>query len=393
MYKKADPQDVSNYRPISLLSVISKVMERIIHKYMFNFYRETDFITPFQSGFIPKDSTVNQLLSLYHSICLALDEGKEIRAVFCDVSKAFDRVWHEGLLFKLHRSRIQGRLFQWLSDYLSDRRQRVVLSGAMSDIVSIKAGVPQGSILGPLLFLVYINDIVSDINSPIRLFADDTTLYIVVDDPQRAADALNSDLDQIQSWANKWLVTFNPMKTESLLFSRKTTQPTHPNIYMNNVQINEVSTHKHLGVVFSKNCSWHEHIVLTMKKAWQRIYIMRSFKFTLDRRSLEIFYFSFIRPVLEYADVVWDNLTQSDEEELEKIQLKAARIISGTTKLVSVSNLYSETCIEPLRVRRKSHRLILFYKMYHSLVPRQVGDRTTYYLRNSSDLRNISCRT
>ena len=141
---------------------------------MFNFYHDSDFFSPFQSGFMPKDSTVNQLTSLYHTICRALDEGKDVRAVFCDNSKAFDRVWHDGLLFKLRQSGIGGRLLAWLRDYLCDRKQRVLLSGATSDIVSITAGVPQGFILGPLLFLVYINDIVTDIHSPVRLFADDT---------------------------------------------------------------------------------------------------------------------------------------------------------------------------------------------------------------------------
>ena len=134
---------------------------------MFNFFKETDFFTPFQSGFVPKDSTVNQLLSIYHSFCLALDEGKEVRAVFCDISKVLDRVWHYGLLFKLRISGIYGRLIYWLSDSLHDRQQRVVQSGALSDYVSISAGVPQGSIPGPLLFLVFINDIVTNFSSPI----------------------------------------------------------------------------------------------------------------------------------------------------------------------------------------------------------------------------------
>ena len=194
----------------------------------------------------------------------------------------------------------------WLRDYLCDRKQRVILSGAMSDTVStrrITAEVPQGStcILGPLLFLVYSIDIVTDIHSPIHLFANDTTLYIEVDDPQRAADSINADLAKIHSWANSWLVTFNPLKTESLLFSRKTNPPAYPNLYFtcNNTPIQEVSSHKQLGVVFSNNCSWHDHIDSIKTKAWKRINLMRPFKFTLDRKSLEVFYFSFIRPILE----------------------------------------------------------------------------------------------
>ena len=128
---------------------------------------------------------------------------------------------------------------------------------------------------------------------------------------------------------------------------------------------------------------------------------MRSFKFTLDRKSLEVFYVSFIRQILEYADVVWDNLAQSEEDDLEKIQLEAAKIICGATNLVSINNLYSETGLEPLSIRRRTHRLIVFYKMYHALAPRylsslipsHVGNINSYNLRNSSNLRNISCRS
>ena len=214
IHKKNDPSDVSNYRPISLLSTVGKVLEKIVHKYVFNFFRDNNVITTLQSGFVPGDSTVNQLIDIYNTFCKALDEGKEVRAVFCDISKAVDRVWHKGLLFKLKSAGVTGSLLTWFSDYLNDRKQRVVLPGASSSLTSVKAGVPQGSILGPLLFLLYINDIVEDINSSIRLFADDTSLYIIVDNPFQAAEQLNSDLQKIHRWAAKWLVTFNPGKSE-----------------------------------------------------------------------------------------------------------------------------------------------------------------------------------
>lgn len=167
------------------------------------------------------------------------------------------------------------------------------------------------------------------------------------------------------------------------------------------MQIAVVESHKHLGVTLSRTCSWHDHVECLMKKAWQRIYYMRSFKFVLDRKSLEIIYITFIRPLLEYADVLWDNITQAESEQLERIQHEAARIITGATRLVSISNLYAECRFESLKDRRRKHKLILFYKMSNSisptylssLVPSSVGETTSYSLRNSHNLRNISSNT
>ena len=281
-----------------------------MHKNLFNFIRDHEILTTLQSCFIPGDSTVNQLVDIYNTFCKALDEGKEVRAIFCDVSRAFDRVWHKGLLYKLKTIGISCPLLAWFNDYLDNRRQRVVLPGAVSGWTSLKAGAPQGSILGSLLFLVYINDIVEDIHSTIRLFADDTGLYIIVEDPLRAANQFNSDLAKIHLWATKWLVSFHPSKSESIIFSRKQIKPFHPLIKMNQQEISEVNSHKHLGLIFSNGCTWHEHLDYIKTKAWHPVNNMRKLKFTLDRKSLQTIYISFIRPLLEYADVVWDNCTQ-----------------------------------------------------------------------------------
>ena len=161
--KGGNSASVSNYRPVSLLSCLEKVPERVVFKHLFNHFRDNGILSPLQSGFIPGDSTTNQLTFLYNSFCQALDSGKEVRVVFCDVSKAFDRVWHKGLLCKLRAAGVSGNLLSWFSSYLSGRRQRVIIPGTQSDWKHIHTGVPHGSILGPLLFLLYINDIVKDI--------------------------------------------------------------------------------------------------------------------------------------------------------------------------------------------------------------------------------------
>ena len=316
-------------------------------------------------------------------------------------------MWHAGLLAKLQAAGVRGNVHAWFADYLSDRKQRVVLPGAVSDWTFIRAGVPQGSILGPLLFLLYINDIVNNIGSNIRLFADDTSLFIIVDDPMTAAGCINADLGKISAWASTWLVTFNPTKTETLtetetlLVSRKLNRPLHPPLFMQNHQISEVDSHKHLGLYFSNDCTWHQHIKYITDKAWIRINTMRKLKFRLDRKSLETIYIAFIRPLIEYGDVIWDNCTLYEKQELDKIQNEAARIATGATRLVSIASLYKEIGWDSLEKRRADHKLTLFYKMSHnltplylsSLVPQSVSNISRYSLRNSNDLQTIDART
>ena len=344
---------------------------------------------------------MNQLIYLYNTFCQALDSGKEVRDVFCDISKAFDQVWHEGLLLKLQAAGVTGKVLAWFKNFLSDRKQRVILPGVTSDWAYICAGVPQGSVVGPLLFLLFTNDIVLDIGSNIRLFADDTSLYIIIDNPITAANCLNIDLERISKWAATWLVAFNPTKTESLLISRKLNKLNHPPIIMQNLQISEEEFHKHLGIYLSNDCTWHHHIKYISEKAWGRNNVMRKLKFKLDRKSLETIYTAFIRPLLEYGNVLWDNCSQYEKQELEKIQFEAARIATGTTKLISITALHKEVGWESLERRRQTHRLTLFFKMFShltplylsSLIPPSVSYMSRYNLRNSNQLQTIDSRT
>lgn len=176
-------------------------MERCIFKYLYNFLHSNNILTPSQSGFRPNDSTVNQLLSISSDFYRAINQGKEIRVVFFDISKAFDKVWHKGLLYKLSNLGIRGNLLKWFHSYLHNRKQCVVINGTKSYLKNVQAGVLQGSILGPLLFLIYINDLVVNIDCNIKLFADDTSIYITVENPFSSAALLNSDLQKINDWS------------------------------------------------------------------------------------------------------------------------------------------------------------------------------------------------
>jgi hypothetical protein len=260
-----------------------------VHNEVFKFLIEHGKLSKQQGAFIPGRSTTSQLVELYNFILEEMDRGKECRFIFCDVSKAFDRVWHKGLLYKLERAGIKGNLLKWFESYLKNRRQKVVLNGVESSMRDILAGVPQGSILGPLLFLIYINDLVDVVHSNSRLYADDATIYIDFRDADRAADLLEDDLNQMMNWATRWLVSFNPQKTESVTFSRKRVTDI-PQISMGGTVVAESNSHKHLGIQLQCNGKWSEHIQEITLRAKKKVDILRGMTYMLDRRALEKMY-------------------------------------------------------------------------------------------------------
>ena len=281
-------------------------------------------------------------------LCEAVDSGKEVRAVFCDISKAFDRVWHKGLLHKLRGIGCSENVLKWFTSYLSGRRQRVILNGQSSDWAQVEAGVPQGSILGPLLFLLYINDIVKNIGCSIRLFADDTSLYIIVETPDQAAHVLNVDLQTISNWAIDWLVDFHAKKTMAMTVSRKLNPVLHPPLFLNNTRIKETATHKHLCLTFSSTCNWNDHVCNISDKACIRLNLLRALKFRVSRKSLEKMYIAFVCPLIEYSDIVWDNCSMETKMQLDAIHTEAARIITGqqnyATSTICTENLAGSPC-------------------------------------------------
>ena len=292
---------------------------------------------------------------------------------------------------------ISGHLLKWFSNYLANRKQRVVINGKASSFLNVQAGIPQGSILGPLLFLIYINDIVLELNSSIRLFADDTSLSIVVENPITATNILNSNLLTIHSWAKQWLVDFNAIKTETIVASRKRHKPHHPDLIMDNIVLQEIIRHRHLGITFSSDLTWHNHTVEITTKGWQRLNILRAFKFKFDRKSLERLYIPIVRPVMEYSWAVWDNCITQDKKLLESVQIEAMRIVTGATKLCSIAKLYEDTGWDTLEARREKQKLIIFYKMFsgitpaylNQLVPTLVQTQSQYSLRNSNNVLSV----
>ena len=231
--------------------------------------------------------------------------------------------------------------------------------------------------------------------------SDDTSLYIMVDTPNSAALVLNNALRYITAWVAEWLVDFNASKTDSMLISRKRNPIQHPPLYMNSIMIKDTESHKHLGLTFSNTCNWNEHINKIAASAWSRLNLLRALKFRLKRHSLEKMYFSYIRPLLEYSDLVWDNASAESKKQLDAVHIEAARIITGATKLCSLEKLFAELGWESLQERRNKHKLIILYKITNGLTPQYLQDslpqllqeNTSYDIRNSNDIRNPSANT
>jgi len=286
----------------------------------------------------------------------------------------------------------------WFKDYLSDRQQRVLIRGQQSELGDIKAGVPQGSIVGPMLFLVYIEDLITSVGSNIKLFADDTSLYIDFDDPAEAKEILDSDLNSIKEWADQWLVKFSPSKTKSMTVSFKNRQ--NPPLRFDNGDLADVENHKHLGITLSKNLSWSLHISNILKSVSPMADVLRKLKYSIDRESLEKIYFSFIRPKLEYGSQIWDGCKKQESESLENFQLDMARIVTGARRGTSHQLLYDELNWPLLKDRRSHKKLKHFCQLVNDSAPNYLCElvpktniTTTRNLRNFKNIPVPKTRT
>ena len=375
VHKKNDKQLVNNYRPISLLPIFGKILEKVIFDRIYGFLLEENLLNPNQSGFRPSDSCINQLLAITHEIFEAFDcnPSLEVRAVFLDISKAFDKVWHEGLLYKLKSMGISGELYNLLENYLSGRFQRVILNGQTSSWRPVLAGVPQGSILGPLLFLIYINDLPNELKSNAKLFADDTSIYTIVKDKNESANILNNDLQLISIWGYQWKMLFNPdpkKPAQEVLFSRKKQLQNHPNISLNNIQVERSGHQKHLGLILDEKLNFKKHVDGAISKVNKGISVIKKLRHTLPRKSLITIYKVFLRPLIDYGDIIYDQPNDDSFcEKLESIQYKAALAITGAIQGTSRDKIYKELGLESLKARRRYKRLTCMFKIMNEQAP------------------------
>ena len=364
IYKRSGPKTCkTSFRPISILPTLSKIYESVMHERLLKHCIENNLITEKQAAYIKGDSTVSQLLYIVNNITNNWNNKKITQGLFLDVSSAFDKVWHNGLLAKLNQIGVDGTFHNTISSYLAGRKQVVMVDGIKSDTLEVKAGVPQGSRLGPLLFIIYMNDIVDDIESDILIFADDTSLMASGSDPSETSEKLNRDLEKIASWASKWKVTFNAKKSKDIIFSNKYLNNSPPLIF-NDTYIDRVNTHKHLGLYLTSSLDWSVQVKEVCLKANRKLSVLRSVK-SLSRQTLDLLYKLTVRSVVDYAlPVYYKLLKQTDLARLENLQYRAAKIVTGALHFSSKDKLNTELGWETISDRGKLLSLNIFHKIH-----------------------------
>ena len=361
--KKTSPQ---NYRPISLLSILAKVYERILVKNITNFFDTNHLISNRQFGFRSKRSVSDLLLQLTTTWQKSLDTGKDTCVIALDIAGAFDRVWHKGIIAKLKSLGITGDLLLLLQDYLQGRTLQVVVNGHTSSEYPIEASVPQGSVIGPLLWNVYLNDILQLVPQA-HAYADDCTLSFTCDSQNRedTAQHITSTLGLITAWSNKWQVTFAPEKTQAMLITRRQAANIHrPALLMDGKNLTYNSAVNILGVQIDSRLTFTNHVREIAKKAARKLACIRRIAPLLDGNGCYTLYNSQVRSLMEYCPLVWSSCAPSYLELLDRIQNRAQRLVSLKT-----NESDRQLGFQPLQHRREVAALCVLYKAHRQNIP------------------------
>ncbi len=353
IFKKGNQNMAENYRPVSLTCVCSKLLEHIICTHIWEHLDQHNIITDKQHGFRRRHSCESQLIITTQDLFQLRDSNVQVDMAILDFSKAFDTVPHDKLLFKLDHYGIKGPILTWISAFLKQRDQCVVVDGVHSDWVHVDSGVPQGTVLGPLLFLLHINDLPSRVTSRVRLFADDCLVYRPI---HCANDQLEMqrDLDSLREWSDQWGMRFNPAKCNIMRFHRSKT-PLERFYTLCDQVLAQVDDAKYLGVNLSHNLEWSSHIDAVASKSNQSLGFIRRNLNECPKELRQTAYFSLVRSTLEYACTVWDPHLVKDINSLEKVQRlaacvgKALRTAAETCVYVSCIRSFMGWSIYPLQ--------------------------------------------
>ena len=408
---KGSPSDFTCYRPISLLSSLYKVLKKIVYKHICICAPVATFAsngifrkkkTEKQSGYRRGHSAEQQLLYLTHNLYHSLDKEHDFTAIYLDISKYFDKIWHTGLLYQCkHDFGITDSLYDWLKSYLSNRRQRVRIGDTLSQTRLITAGCPQGSVLGPLLALIYLDGLSSRTKNDILFFADDVSLYAshTTADLNKTQLSLQNDLDEIHNYDREWLITFNTNKTVQQTFSHSHRHAS-PTLKFGGDLIPIRDNHTHLGMTFSKDIRFKQHVNQICKKVHKTLSPLYPIAQYIPRDILDEIYRTYTRPHFDLYDAVYDgHITVHDAYRLETLQNRAGRLVTGALFRTSTDKLLRDLGWDKLKTRRQLHKLALYHtfnnperetpKYIKSIIPETRG-QTTGRIMRSENTHNLT---
>lgn len=392
LHKGKSKDDPNNYRPISVLSTITKVFEKIVYQQLLDYLNENNILSEKQSGFRSLHSTATALLHATNEWLYNIDQGRLNGVVFLDLAKAFDTVDHSILLKKMEIYGVRGTSLNWFKSYLSERSQCCLVNNHLSKKCYLSCGVPQGSTLGPLLFLIYINDLPSSIAkcSP-RMFADDTSISISALSADDIETSLNSDLENVKLWLETNKLNLNISKTEFMLLgsnARLFNLIKPPEIMLGNDPIKQVQSAKSLGVTIDNTLSWSEQVDNICKKISKAIFGLKLVRPFVPVNVLLTIYKALVLPHFDYCDVVWGNCNKGLADRLQKLQNRAARVITRSDYSIRSADILKKLNWDNLETRRFKHMATFMFKIQNHRAPEYLNSYQRICDISSHNLRN-----
>ena len=377
--KSKDFSQINNFRPISLLPVISKPLEKHIHKHLLDYLEKRNLFHPLQSGFRQKHSCHTAITRQVDTWLSAMNKCQLTGAVFLDFKKAFDLVDHDILLTKLKTYLVNHEAVSFFRSYFSERKQKVLLNGSYSSKGHVKCGVPQGSILGPVLFSIFINDLPLHISNPqiyCDMFADDGTIHVQDKSIMAINTQLQESLNEISDWCNNNAMILNPLKTECMVICTRQKRQLSPlllNLSMADTTIKQVSKHRLLGVIIDQNLTWQDHISHIGKTISKNMYMLSKLKYLTDISTRQMFYNAHIKSHLDYASTVWDTSSENHLKKLNSLHRRAVKLILPDTTLTT-DEKFQKLCILPLASHFKFNKGVIMFKVANRNVPEYLQD-------------------
>ena len=403
LFKKGSKQDPSNYRPISVLPTISKLLEKAVHMQLYSYLRDNNLLSQKQFGFRLNSSTVTASAMFTDKTLSAMDKGQLTGAVFIDLTKAFDTVNHSILLSKLCSLGVlnDSPAYNWFESYLSNRCQVTVCNGTKSCPETVQIGVPQGSILGPLLFTLYINDLPDYLeHCDVTLYADDTVLFISDKSLHNIKSYMNSDLEKLNNWLKLNHLTLSISKSKFMIIgsSQRLNKIDSISFKVDNIDLDEVSSFKYLGIVINNRLNWQDHVDQMFSKINKKLGLLKRIRYCLPLDARLMFFNSYVLPLFDYADIVWGDRGNSTLMlQLQSLHNKAAKIILDLPIGSSASEALNKLKWKTLARRRAEHRAIFIYKCLNNLFSHRFNiefnrDKHEYNTRCKNNIRKSASR-